>query len=256
MAPCSSGGARPALEKRWSPRKEQGAVPVAARARRGATIAACAANGPRSDRYGSRSTSPPSRSPASIHHGSAARTRASTAGSSWSRCSSPSATRREVGSSRATKASRATTPPSRIGFVDQESDVLTVLFTDWSGSTSLLSSLGDDAADELRRSHFSLLRSAITAHRGREVKNLGDGLMVSFSSAREAVACGAAMQQAVSARSGQPRAARRHRRRRADPRGRRPVRHAGRRRPPALRRRRWAVRCSSRTSCACSSVAA
>ena len=81
----------------------------------------------------------------------------------------------------------------------QESDVLTVLFTDLVGSTALLSALGDDAADELRRAHFSLLRGAIAAHRGREVKNLGDGLMVAFSSAREAVACAAAMQMAVSA---------------------------------------------------------
>ena len=95
----------------------------------------------------------------------------------------------------------------------QASDVLTVLFTDMVGSTALLSTLGDDAADELRREHFSVLRSAITAHQGREVKNVGDGLMVAFPSAREAVACAAAMQQAVSAQSERPRAARRHRRR-------------------------------------------
>jgi class 3 adenylate cyclase/DNA-binding SARP family transcriptional activator len=85
--------------------------------------------------------------------------------------------------------------------VAQESDLLTVLFTDLVGSTALLSALGDDAADELRRKHFSLLREAIGAHRGREIKNLGDGLMVSFSSAREAIACAAAMQMAVSSHS-------------------------------------------------------
>ncbi|MET0513128.1 MAG: AAA family ATPase [Thermoleophilaceae bacterium] len=84
----------------------------------------------------------------------------------------------------------------------QASDVLTILFTDMVGSTALLSTLGDDAADELRREHFSVLRSAITAHKGREVKNVGDGLMVAFSSAREAVACAAAMQMAASAQSG------------------------------------------------------
>ena len=83
----------------------------------------------------------------------------------------------------------------------REPDVLTILFTDLVGSTSLLSTLGDDAADELRRAHFSLLRTAIAAHHGREVKNLGDGLMVAFSSAREAVACAAAMQVAASADS-------------------------------------------------------
>ena len=80
----------------------------------------------------------------------------------------------------------------------QEPEVLTVLFTDLVGSTSLLSELGDDAADDMRRSHFTLLRGAIADHRGREVKSLGDGLMVAFPSAREAVACAAAMQQAVS----------------------------------------------------------
>ena len=81
----------------------------------------------------------------------------------------------------------------------QEPEVLAILFTDLVGSTSLLSELGDDAADELRRSHFALLRTAVADHRGREVSSLGDGLMVAFVSARDAVACAAAMQRAVSA---------------------------------------------------------
>jgi class 3 adenylate cyclase/DNA-binding SARP family transcriptional activator len=83
--------------------------------------------------------------------------------------------------------------------VVQEPEVLTVLFTDLVGSTSMLSALGDDAADEVRRSHFSILRRAIDEHRGSEVKSVGDGLMVAFASAREAVSCAAEMQQAVSA---------------------------------------------------------
>jgi len=81
--------------------------------------------------------------------------------------------------------------------VGQEPEVLTVLFTDLVGSTALLSKLGDDAADHVRRSHFTLLRGVIGEHRGREVKSLGDGLMVAFASARDAVACAAAMQRAV-----------------------------------------------------------
>jgi class 3 adenylate cyclase len=84
--------------------------------------------------------------------------------------------------------------------VVQAPDVVTVLFTDLVGSTSLLSALGDDAADEVRRTHFSILRRAIADHRGSEVKSVGDGLMVAFASAREAVSCAAEMQQAVSAR--------------------------------------------------------
>jgi class 3 adenylate cyclase/DNA-binding SARP family transcriptional activator len=86
--------------------------------------------------------------------------------------------------------------------VPPEPDVVTVLFTDIVGSTRLFSALGDDAADEVRRSHFTILRQAITDHDGREVKSLGDGLMVAFASARAAVSSAAAMQQAVSAEPG------------------------------------------------------
>jgi class 3 adenylate cyclase len=42
-----------------------------------------------------------------------------------------------------------------------------------------------------------LLRAASTASGGQEVKNLGDGLMVAFSSLSRAPACAVAMQQAV-----------------------------------------------------------
>ena len=97
----------------------------------------------------------------------------------------------------------------------QESEVLAVLFTDLVGSTALLSTLGDDAADELRRAHFA----SCAAHRrprragGQEPRRRADGR---FSSAREAVACAAAMQRRSSAHSGSPRAPGGHRRRRAD----------------------------------------
>ena len=50
-----------------------------------------------------------------------------------------------------------------------------VLFTDMVGSTALASSLAPDAADELRREHFSILRQAVAEAGGTEVKNLGDG---------------------------------------------------------------------------------
>jgi class 3 adenylate cyclase len=73
----------------------------------------------------------------------------------------------------------------------------TFLFTDLVDSTALSSSLGQAAADELRQSHFSLLRGAVAATGGTEVKNLGDGLMVMFLSPSRAVACSVAMQQAV-----------------------------------------------------------
>jgi len=57
--------------------------------------------------------------------------------------------------------------------------------------------LGDDEARVLWRTHFRLLRNAVAARGGQEVKNLGDGLMVVFASALDALACAVAMQQAV-----------------------------------------------------------
>jgi class 3 adenylate cyclase len=75
--------------------------------------------------------------------------------------------------------------------------VVTVLFTDVVGSTQLLDRLGDDAAEELRRTHFALLRLAIAETGGREVKSMGDGLMVAFTSPLEALRCAVSMQRAV-----------------------------------------------------------
>lgn len=75
--------------------------------------------------------------------------------------------------------------------------VVVLLFTDLVGSTELLSRLGDDAAEDLRRVHFSLLRSAIDANDGREVKTLGDGVMAAFASPVQAVGCAVSIQRAV-----------------------------------------------------------
>ena len=76
------------------------------------------------------------------------------------------------------------------------STTATVLFTDLVGSTALFARLGP-RGDVVRRSHFSALRAAVAAHGGEEVKNLGDGLMVSFRSAGAALACAVSMQHAV-----------------------------------------------------------
>lgn len=73
----------------------------------------------------------------------------------------------------------------------------TFLFTDLVGSTALASSLAPADADAVRRAHFEQLRGAVEATGGREVKNLGDGLMVVFMSPSRAVACAVAMQQAI-----------------------------------------------------------
>jgi predicted ATPase/class 3 adenylate cyclase/DNA-binding SARP family transcriptional activator len=75
--------------------------------------------------------------------------------------------------------------------------VVTFLFTDLVGSTELLDSLGEDAAEALRRTYFSLLRRAVADAGGEEVKSLGDGLMVVFASPLAALRCSVAIQEAI-----------------------------------------------------------
>lgn len=79
--------------------------------------------------------------------------------------------------------------------------IVTLLFTDIVGSTERLDRLGDDAYDRLRRTHFRLLRDVVAARGGNEVKNLGDGLFVTFPSVVNAVTAAIEMQQAVARES-------------------------------------------------------
>ncbi len=72
---------------------------------------------------------------------------------------------------------------------------VTILFTDLVGSTELLQRAGDEQAQRIFKAHHRLLREAVEAHGGNEVKWLGDGLMVAFDSADAAVRCAIAMQQ-------------------------------------------------------------
>jgi len=75
--------------------------------------------------------------------------------------------------------------------------VVTLLFTDLVGSSSLLEQQGEEGAERTRRAHFRILREAIAEGGGHEVKNLGDGLMVAFTSALEAVRSAIGMQRAI-----------------------------------------------------------
>jgi class 3 adenylate cyclase/tetratricopeptide (TPR) repeat protein len=73
----------------------------------------------------------------------------------------------------------------------------TFVFTDLVDSTATAARLGPEAAEGLRQTHFRLLRSAIGASGGIEVKNLGDGLMVMYSSPSRALSGAVGMQQAI-----------------------------------------------------------
>jgi class 3 adenylate cyclase/tetratricopeptide (TPR) repeat protein len=72
-----------------------------------------------------------------------------------------------------------------------------ILFTDLVDSTRLTSDIGDVAADELRRRHFTGLREALAATGGTEVKTIGDSMMVSFTGAADAMAGAVGMQWSV-----------------------------------------------------------
>ena len=74
-------------------------------------------------------------------------------------------------------------------------ETVTILITDLVGSTALESRVGPVVAEELRDEHFSLLRGTIAEAGGREVKNMGDGLMAAFGGAAAAVSCAVSLQQ-------------------------------------------------------------
>lgn len=76
-------------------------------------------------------------------------------------------------------------------------ETVTILFTDLVGSTEHSTSLTPAAADEFRRGHFAVLREVVAATGGTEVKNLGDGLMVAFTSTTAALDCAIGMQRAI-----------------------------------------------------------
>ena len=76
---------------------------------------------------------------------------------------------------------------------------VTILFTDMEGSTSLTQRLGDAKAQEVLRTHNRIVRDALKAHTGSEIKHTGDGIMASFSSATRALECAIAMQRAFAA---------------------------------------------------------
>jgi class 3 adenylate cyclase len=78
--------------------------------------------------------------------------------------------------------------------------IRTVLFTDIVNSTSLTQRLGDEMAMELLNVHDRIVRDALTAAKGREVKHTGDGIMASFVSAAAAVRCAMQIQRELARR--------------------------------------------------------
>lgn len=78
-----------------------------------------------------------------------------------------------------------------------------ILFTDLKDSTQLTMELGDLKAIELLEKHDQMIRNALLAHHGREVKHTGDGIMASFTSVADAIHCAIDVQKAFSAYNSQ-----------------------------------------------------
>lgn len=73
--------------------------------------------------------------------------------------------------------------------------MITILFTDLVGSTAIATDLGDAGAQVLLREHNTIVREALRAHAGVEVKGTGDGIMATFSAASPAVAAAVEIQR-------------------------------------------------------------
>ncbi|MBM3565788.1 MAG: hypothetical protein FJX42_06735, partial [Alphaproteobacteria bacterium] len=70
---------------------------------------------------------------------------------------------------------------------EEQSQVVTVMFTDMVGSTALTQTRGQQVAQQVVRAHNRIVRQALTRYNGREIKHTGDGIMASFAQASGAV---------------------------------------------------------------------
>jgi class 3 adenylate cyclase len=75
----------------------------------------------------------------------------------------------------------------------------TVMFTDLVGSTQHLSRIGDRAWRHRLDAHDAMIRAQLVAHRGREVKMTGDGVVATFDGPARAISCARAIVDEASA---------------------------------------------------------
>ncbi len=80
---------------------------------------------------------------------------------------------------------------------DDERRLATALFTDIVGSTERLAALGDAGWRDLLDRHDEAVAELLAHHRGRLVKNTGDGILALFDGPARAVACAAGLVEAL-----------------------------------------------------------
>jgi class 3 adenylate cyclase len=76
---------------------------------------------------------------------------------------------------------------------EPERMLATVLFTDIVGSTERAAAAGDSDWRQLLERHDQLVRRELDRHRGREIKQMGDGFLAVFDGPGRAVRCAAAI---------------------------------------------------------------
>jgi class 3 adenylate cyclase len=91
------------------------------------------------------------------------------------------------------------TSPGKTGAIPIDPGFRAIMFTDLKDSTLMTTLYGDSKALHLLHVHNALTRNSLKAHRGREVKHTGDGIMASFAAVPDAVGCAVAIQQAFAA---------------------------------------------------------
>jgi pimeloyl-ACP methyl ester carboxylesterase len=80
---------------------------------------------------------------------------------------------------------------------EAERALATVLFTDIVGSTETAARLGDRRWRDLLESHDAAVRRDLAAHRGREVKTMGDGFLAVFDGPARAIRCAVSIRDHV-----------------------------------------------------------
>ncbi|MFQ6031007.1 MAG: adenylate/guanylate cyclase domain-containing protein, partial [Dehalococcoidia bacterium] len=76
---------------------------------------------------------------------------------------------------------------------------VTILFSDIEGFTSMTEGLGDQRAQELLGVHNAIVRRQVQTYGGSEAKSMGDGFVVAFPTARDALQCAAGIQRVFAA---------------------------------------------------------
>jgi adenylate cyclase len=74
---------------------------------------------------------------------------------------------------------------------------VTIAFTDIEASTEMNARLGDRRWIELLRWHDDIVRKEVEGRSGTVVKAQGDGYMLAFTSASQALLCAQAIQQGL-----------------------------------------------------------